>query len=286
MKKTYLLLLSSLFLLSACASQWQKKYDSTGEKQYTLKFQNNNTAPDTGLITISPAALKDGDILFSADKGFVSKSIRYLGGTSVSHTFIYIGDGQVAEAVGSGVRISSIEKSIKESPLLAVYRHPELTPLHSSKIRQFAHDNAGKNYNNFGIVKQLPYTITRKACELPIIPRHIRHLCLNTMAVVQISVPTFHHTNNRYFCSQFVIEAYNKANLPLTHLNPEWISPADILHMRENDVPSIVPNIKLEYVGHLRCRDSLLHGSCKQDSQAINSDFKPNHLGSLKTTYF
>lgn len=98
MKKTYLLL-SSLFLLSACASQWQKNNNEIGKQQYVLKFQNNNTAPSTGLITISPTALKDGDILFSADKGVVSKSIRYLSGASVSHAFIYIGDGQVAEAV-------------------------------------------------------------------------------------------------------------------------------------------------------------------------------------------
>lgn len=269
------LLLFSLFLLSACATQWQKTYDETGY-QYTLRFQNNNTVPNTGLISISPQQLQDGDILLSANRGLISKSIRYLGTTSVSHAFIYLGDGQAAEAVGSGIRILPIEESIKESSILAVYRHPQLTPQHSSKIRQFVYRHVGNGYNHLGIVKQLPYTISRKACELPVIPRHLRRFCLNTMAVMQISVVPdvhrfnpLHNFNERYFCSQLVIEAYNHANLPLTHHNPEWISPADILHMREDDVPSIVPNVPLEYVGHLRCQDSLLHGLCHFNDQKM-----------------
>jgi hypothetical protein len=51
-----------------------------------------------------------------------------------------------------------------------------------------------------------------------------------------------------------VLEAYKRADLPLTSANPRWLSPSDILHMREGDVPSVRSLQALEYVGHLKFR--------------------------------
>jgi hypothetical protein len=58
--------------------------------------------------------------------------------------------------------------------------------------------------------------------------------------------------NDRFFCSQFVLEAYRHAKLPLTTADPRLISPADLLHMREGDVPSVRTEQSLQYVGHLK----------------------------------
>ncbi|MBR1374521.1 MAG: hypothetical protein IJ566_00355 [Cardiobacteriaceae bacterium] len=244
-------------LLSACATQWQKTIDEHGEKKYSLKIQNHRSFPDTGLIFIETEQLHAGDIIFSSNKGLMSKSIRYLAASPVSHAFIYIGNNQVAEAVTSGIQISNIEDTINKSATIAVYRHPQFTDKHEDLLRQFAYQHLDKDYNHFGIVKQLPYSITRKVCELPVIPRHTRHLCLNTMGVVEIStLPQYNlFLDRRYFCSQFVMESYKYIGLPLSSHNPEWISPADLLHMRENDVASFVPNIRLQYVGHLRYKN-------------------------------
>jgi len=38
----------------------------------------------------------------------------------------------------------------------------------------------------------------------------------------------------------------------VTHADPRLISPADILHMREGDVPSVNIARPLRYVGHLK----------------------------------
>ncbi|ASK27634.1 C40 family peptidase [Neisseria chenwenguii] len=57
------------------------------------------------------------------------------------------------------------------------------------------------------------------------------------MAVVQITP----FNSSRFFCSQFVVEAFNRAYKPLTDTEPEWITPSDILNMREGDVPSVTP---------------------------------------------
>ena len=265
MKSICILLLC--FLLSACAAQWHRSEDVDGQRRYNLHFQRNNTAAPAGVVPIQAADLQAGDILFSADSGLQSRSLRLFGNSSVSHTFLYLGDGQIAEAVGSGVHIGSLDDSVRHSPLLAVYRHPQFSSTEAAAIRRFAEQEAGGKYNYVGILKQTPYTVTRKVCELPLIPRQFRHMCLNTMALVQVTP----FSSERYFCSQLVIEAYNRAGLPLTHTPPEWISPADILHMREHDVPSVVPVVPLQYVGHLRCRASLWNGACTEAARVGNS---------------
>ena len=250
-------LFSVLILLSGCAAQWHKSVGEEGAR-YAFQFQRNNTAPTSGVVMIDEAQLAPGDILFSADQGLASRTLRFSGNTSVSHSFVYLGEGKIAEALGSGVRIMPIQNSMADSPLLAVYRYPGLTDVQVTAIQAFAEQHLGSPYNYFGIAKQTPYTITRKICELPVIPRAMRHLCLNTMAVVQVSP----FQGNRYFCSQFVVEAFNRAGAPLTKTPPEWVSPGDLLHMRADDIPSVIPVKPLQYVGHLRCQASLWQGSC------------------------
>jgi hypothetical protein len=49
-----------------------------------------------------------------------------------------------------------------------------------------------------------------------------------------------------------VLEAYRHAGLLLTSADPRLVSPADLLHMREGDVPSIQIAQALQYVGHLK----------------------------------
>ena len=42
-------------------------------------------------------------------------------------------------------------ESVDESPLLVVYRHPQLNDLQAEKIREFARAEAGGKYNYMGI---------------------------------------------------------------------------------------------------------------------------------------
>lgn len=255
----FLFLILCCYLCVACTAQFHRVPSTSGEKKHiVLKFQRQNTAPQTGVLLINPMDLQSGDILFSANSGLRSRALRLFGNTSISHAFLYLGDGEVAEAVGSGVHIMPLAESVDENPLLVVYRHPHLNNLQAEKIREFAKAEAGGKYNYFGIIKQTPYTVTRKVCELPVIPRAFRHLCLNTMALVQVTP----FSSDRYFCSQLVVAAYNYAGIPLTKTPAEWVAPGDLLHMRADDIPSVVPTYPLQYVGHLRCKTSLWQRSC------------------------
>ncbi|RYY65355.1 MAG: distant relative of cell wall-associated hydrolase, partial [Comamonadaceae bacterium] len=95
-----------------------------------------------------------------------------------------------------------------------------------------------------------------RVCELPGVPAPVRHYCVSGLALVQLGVSR----NDRFFCSQFVLEAFNQAGAPITAADPRWVSPADLLHMREGDVPSIPAHQPLRYVGHLKYQPTVVAG--------------------------
>jgi hypothetical protein len=93
-----------------------------------------------------------------------------------------------------------------------------------------------------------PFAIERRICELPLIPGVIREACLKGIAQIQLGAMR----DNSFFCSQLVVAAYAAALTPLVETDPRFVSPGDLLHMRENDVPSLTPKERLVYVGHLK----------------------------------
>ncbi len=262
MKWNNLAALCAAVWLSACATEWQKQHAEDGRDVMRLQTVRNSTLPESGMIKIGEQDLQAGDILFSSEASVQSLGIRLFSNAAVSHVFLYLGDGEIAEAVGAGVRIRRLDEALKESNLTAAFRRPDLTEENIAALRDFARQQNGRRYNFLGIVKQVPYSLARNACELPVIPRRIRRFCLNTMAAVMI--PSF--GNRRFFCSQFVIEAFNRAGKPLTSKSPEWLDPADILHMREGDVATFTPKARLNYVGHLQCSTSIWNADCHENT--------------------
>ena len=262
MKWNKLAALCAAVWLSACATEWQKQHAEDGRDVMRLHTVRNSTLPESGMIKIGEQDLQAGDILFSSEASVQSLGIRLFSNAAVSHVFLYLGNGEIAEAVGAGVRIRRLDEALKESNLTAAFRRPDLTEENIAALRDFARQQNGRRYNFLAIVKQVPYSLARNACELPVIPRRIRRFCLNTMAAVMI--PSF--GNRRFFCSQFVIEAFNRAGKPLTSKSPEWLDPADILHMREGDVATFTPKARLNYVGHLQCSTSIWNADCHENT--------------------
>lgn len=279
MKWNKLAALCAAVWLSACATEWQKQYAEDGRDVMRLQTVRNSTLPESGMIKIGEQDLQAGDILFSSEASVQSLGIRLFSNAAVSHVFLYLGDGEIAEAVGAGVRIRQLDEALKESNLTAAFRRPDLTEENIAALRDFARQQNGRRYNFLGIVKQVPYSLARNACELPVIPRRIRRFCLNTMAAVMI--PSF--GNRRFFCSQFVIEAFNRAGKPLTSKSPEWLDPADILHMREGDVATFTPKARLNYVGHLQCSTSIWNADCHENTALLLSARQAKRYSGLKS---
>ncbi|MET0312117.1 MAG: YaeF family permuted papain-like enzyme [Burkholderiaceae bacterium] len=213
-----------------------------------LQLQNKGIAPGNGGELVGMEALKPGDILLTSASSIMSVGIQVLTLAPVSHAAVYLGEGQVAEAVGGGVQSRSLEKVLADESIVVAFRHPKADAATTEKVREFAVQKIGTKYNQLGVVLHAPFAIERRLCELPLIPGPIREFCTRGVAAVQLGASS----NDRFFCSQFVLEAYRQAGLPITSADPRWVSPADILHMREGDVPSIAAHQPLQYVGHLK----------------------------------
>ena len=150
--------------------------------------------------------------------------------------------------VGTGVRARSVAAVFEEEAVVVAFRDPRVTDETGGAIAAYALRQVGQRYDHLGVVLQVPFTLERRACEVPFVPNLVRDFCIRGIATIQLGA----FSNDQFFCSQFVLEAYRQAGLPLTDAAPRWLSPRDILHMREGDVPSVKVRQTLTYVGHLK----------------------------------
>lgn len=241
-------------LLQGCATQFAPRPGSAPRDAHAapegleLQFQNPSIAPAGDEAFIAPGALQPGDILLTSMSGFRSAAIRLMTFAPVSHVAVYIGDGQVVEAVGSGVRVRGIDELLHEEAVVLALRYPDLSAQQARSIKAYALERSGEGFNYLGVTLHIPLSIGRRLCELPLVPSSLRDACIRSMGVInQLAA-----SEGRLFCSQLVLQAYRHAEVPMTDADPRLISPADILHMREGDVPSVRIHRQLRYAGHLK----------------------------------
>jgi uncharacterized protein YycO len=206
--------------------------------------------PENGGQLVDISALESGDILLSAGKGITTYGIKLFTTSPVSHAALYVGQGDIIEAVGQGVRRRSLMESLEEESVVVAFRAASVKAEQARRIVEFAEAQVGKKYNHMGVILQAPFSLERRVCELPVIPSRVRDFCLRGVASIQLGAVS----DKTFFCSQFLLEAYRYAGVPITDADPRWISPADILHMREGDVPSMRANQTLIYIGHIKFR--------------------------------
>ena len=237
------------FALAACATRFEPPTSLTGPR---LRVQDSALAPGNGGELIAASALEPGDILLSSVATLQSVGIQLATFAPVSHALVYLGDGAVAEAVGEGVRVRTVDAVLDSERMVVAFRDPQLTPEQAVLLRQWSLAQVGTRYNTVGVLLSAPFVLNRRICELPLVPGPVRDACVRGFATVQLGASS----NDRFFCSQFVLEAYRHAGAPLSDADPHWVSPADLLHMREGDVATLGPARPLRYVGHLKYTQS------------------------------
>jgi len=250
-----MLLVPSMALLHGCATQLSLPGTTAeGEAQVisgpVLRFQSNAIAP---AAILGREALEPGDILLTAEPTLISASIRLMTLAPVSHAAVYIGDGKLVDAMRQGVRIRELDHLLEEARVVLVLRYPQLTAQQAAVIAEYAVNRSGAHFNFMGITLQAPFSIARRLCELPLVSPLLRDACIRGMGVL----PRLAASESRVFCSQLVLLAYRHAGVQVTAADPRLISPADILHMREGDVPSVHIAKQLRYVGYLKHGDAM-----------------------------
>lgn len=247
-------LLVLMALLQGCATQLDLRPGPSlqdadaATAASALRFQNLSAAPAGANAFVTPDALQPGDILLTSMPGFAAAGIELMTVAPVSHAALYIGDGEIVEAVRSGVGTRSIDEVMAEETLVLVMRHPDLSAAQARQVREYALQKKGAGFNFVAVTLHIPFAVSRRFCELPLVPGRVRDACIRSMGVfLQVAA-----RERRFFCSQLVLQAYRHAGVRVTDADPRLISPADLLHMREGDVSSYSIGKPLRYVGHLK----------------------------------
>ncbi|MBC8137336.1 MAG: hypothetical protein H8F28_15760, partial [Fibrella sp.] len=195
--------------------------------------------PGAGGRSIPVSTLEIGDIIVSTTKEIPSRLIRFGTGAPISHAMLYVGGGQVVEAIGEGVVQRSVEAAIAGSYLAVAFRHPFLTPEQQLLVRDHMGQHVGKPFNYVGIVRQAGFQLDRLVfCGGKTGDDYDR--CVRWVGQVNLGTAT----NDRFFCSESVLKSYEAAGIPLTTTPPNYNSPGDIAELHQSGM--------LAYVGHLK----------------------------------
>lgn len=188
--------------------------------------------PGAGGRSIGTSALQAGDIIVSTTRQFVSRAIRLGTLSAVSHVMVYVGDGKVIEAIGSGVREITLAAAIDDAILAVAYRHPQLDTAHAAAVVTYARSRIGNPYNYAGVAYQ-GYRILNPlpAAVIDAISRRLGVEVGQAGAV---------------YCSELVLESFARAGVALAPVPPGQSTPSQVVQIARSN---------LSYVGHLKAED-------------------------------
>jgi|HubBroStandDraft_6_1064221.scaffolds.fasta_scaffold16248_2 cell wall-associated NlpC family hydrolase len=188
------------------------------------------TPTSGGGMCIADSALQPADIIVSAGIGAVSTAIRYGTASDVSHAALYIGDGEVIEAIGPGVKERPLNKSLDDHSLAVAYRARGMTPSAAAIIVHFAKQWKGKKYDTVGAAAA--------GARNPFV-------CVVVMGIAPCAAARAgkFKSSDKFYCSQLVLEAYRRAGVSFITQDPNTSQPEDMVTAYSKD--------KLLYVGHL-----------------------------------
>lgn len=191
--------------------------------------------PGIGGQSIGLEALSPGDIIVSTASHPVSYAIRAGTLSAISHAMLYVGGGNIVEAVGDGVREAPLASVIDNAILAVAYRDPRVDATKAAALVNFARAQVGQPYN-YGGVARAGYRIAH-----PLASRVLD--AIRDMAGVDDA------TARSFYCSELVFAAFEAAGIPLVAQAADASTPDDLVRLSRGS---------LGYVGHLKARDEFL----------------------------
>jgi len=163
-----------------------------------MKSARTGPAPER-LWTLDPAALRDGDVILEFGGSIKSAIISAFDGGPYSHALIWVGNNDVVESVGGGVRNLSFERVLIEDPALWTLLHQPDRTL-GQRAALAARRLVSKHYNTKGAFRSLG-------------------------PGAGVSDP------GAVFCSELVAQAYLDAGVEVVPgLPPQKVTPRALLH--------------------------------------------------------
>ena len=178
--------------------------------------------PPEGGCSITPSSLQPGDIIASTTTSWKSWLIRKTTGSDISHNMLYLGNGEVIEAVGTGVVRRSLAAALGDASLAVVYRHPNLLLHQKEEIVERAVTMVDRPYGTLsGLLG--PAFRDKKA---------LGRTCDSG-------------ADARLYCSELCARAYEQAGAPLRKESAETTNPHEL-----------IASPSLKYTGHLVTAES------------------------------
>ncbi|GAB3389078.1 N-acetylmuramoyl-L-alanine amidase [Lysobacter fragariae] len=208
---------------------------TTAQGYYSPRALEIPLDPGIGGQSIGLEALSPGDIIVSTARAAVSYAIRAGTLSAVSHAMIYVGGGNIVEAVGDGVREVPLATAIGDAILAVAYRDPRLDAARAAVLVNFARAQVGQPYNYGGVVR--------------IGHRILFPLQSRLIDAIRSLTGTDSTSAGSFFCSELVFAAFEAAGIALVAAPAGDGTPGDLVALTRGS---------LGYVGHLKARDEFL----------------------------
>jgi cell wall-associated NlpC family hydrolase len=147
------------------------------------------------LRDVTQRDLLPGDLILSTTADADGAAIRRVTDSPVSHVAIYIGDGQVIEAIAEGVTIQPLSTALADDYYAAAYRRDGLTAADRDALVRWLRTQEGRPYGLGG----------------------------------QVSDDT--NGDDAWFCSELTFRAFMTIGKPLTSVPPDDSEPGHVLTM-------------------------------------------------------
>ncbi len=164
------------------------------------------------MTQISISSLKPADILLSTGDSTVSNVIRKGTGSRFSHAALYIGNGEVIEAIGSGVVKQSLKSAMNDDTLVVVFRHNTISPSQAATAITYARAQVGKKYDASGAASSA--SGSPAVILVGFIMGPIGNIVTASLGVAKVANTI--NSEGSFYCSELVAHAYAKANCPLS----------------------------------------------------------------------
>ena len=199
--------------------------------------------PGIGGQCIGSAALEVADLVVSTTPAAVSRAIRWVTGSAVSHAMLYVGRGNVIEAISQGVVLRPLSTALNGAALAVAYRRRAMTPATAQRVVGHARAFVGRRYNYAGAVVAGKVSVGQRICLRR--DATVRGICLVSIRAGMLAVQQRRgRRTDRFFCSELVLESFRLAGVPIATVSSSFATP--------DGIPLAFSNGILSYVGHLR----------------------------------